>query len=153
MIGSAFSETTKVGKKTAYSVLQDSRKDMEKGTRSAADLISAAKADDCVDLTDTPASPLRKRDSQGNPKIGGKSASICKPLCLSSPLTCTLSLYVMFKAEATGHPQDRLGARGSKCLSGPVSRRRQLEWQGGTRIQLTVMSRTWTPYMHHSRWA
>ncbi len=56
----------------AYTVLQEPKKDVEMGTRSAADLIGAAKADDCVDLTDCPASPLRKRDSQGNPKIGGK---------------------------------------------------------------------------------
>lgn len=72
----------------AHTVQQEARKDLEKGTRSAADLIGAAKADECVDLTDTPASPLRKRDSQGNPKAGGRLPFAHAKPCLQVASGC-----------------------------------------------------------------
>ena len=51
---------------------QPVKEEAERSTKSAHQHKESVQPDNPVDLTDSPASPPRKRDSEGNPKTAGK---------------------------------------------------------------------------------
>ena len=98
-----------------------------------------------MDLTDASSSPLRKRDSQGNPKAGGRVPFVHAKHCLQVSSGCLLSsgalLFWMLMSQGSVMMirQDHQGARGSKRLSGQVSKWMPADRQGGTKTLLTAM--------------
>ena len=130
-------------------LMQPGKEEAETSTKSAHRHRETVQKDNLVDLTDSPASQPRKRDSEGNPKIAGKHR-ICL-LAIGMSVTswalwlgfccqeewADMVLVVLPKLQVHQH------ARGScfprKLLSHPGSPQQQ---QGRMRTLLVVMWRT-----------